>query len=177
MSASRIRSTQRRLKRREAIVEEIKRGFKGVGRRGGDRRCAELAKIHVLAKQAGLDRETYEAVLLRLANVMSAADLDALARNVVIDYLQHCVRQSPRDGTAHRADAPHNLASKPLLGKIEALLADGGKPWAYVEAMARRICKRERLAFCSDAELRKIVAALSYDQQRREHREATSAHA
>ena len=154
-------------------MKGIEGQFNG-GARGGDaRRRAELAKIHILASQAGLDRETYEAMLLRLANVTSSAALDAFGRGVVIQHLQRSAGKPARDTRAHRADAPHNADAKPLLGKISALLADGGKPWAYADALARRICRKDRVAFCSDAELRKIVAALTYDQQRRARREVS----
>lgn len=155
-------------------MRRIEGQLKTVARRGNDRRRAELAKIHILAEQAHLDRETYEAMLLRLANVTSAAALDAFGRRVVIEHLQRCAGQTPRDDGAHRADAPRNLNAKPLLAKIEALLADGGKSWAYADALARRICRKDRLTFCGDLELRKIVAALSYDQQRRARREAAA---
>jgi phage gp16-like protein len=155
-------------------VEGIKRLLNTYGDHGERRRRAELAKIHILAQQARLDRETYEAMLQRVANVTTSAALDAFGRRVVIEHLKRCAGESPRDGGAHRAEAPHNLNAKPLLAKIEALLADGGKPWAYADALARRICHKDRLAFCSDAELHKIVAALAYDQQRRARREVSA---
>lgn len=166
----RSQSINRRLSAWEAIVERFKRGLKGSGSRTTDRRRAELAKIHILTTQAGLDRETYEAMLMRLADVDSSAKLDDAGRGRVIGYLTRI--------TGHRdhGAASHNLRSKPLLGKIEALLADGAKPWAYADALALRICKKARLAFCGDAELVKIVAALAYDAQRR-HRAETDTHA
>lgn len=147
------------------------RGSIGVGDRAEVRRRAELAKIHILAAQLQLDRETYEAVLLRLGSVTSAAKLDPMSRGMVVEYLKRALGAAAHEG--HRAQAPHNLGSKPLLAKIEALLADGKKPWAYAEALAKRICKKDRLAFCSSDELRKVVAALSYDQKRRERAQAT----
>lgn len=51
--------------------------------------------------------------------------------------------------------------------KIEALLADARRPWAYADAIALHSFGVERVAFCSDEQLRKIVAMLSYDQRRR----------
>lgn len=155
-------------------MREINNGLKGV-RRGVDRyRRAELAKIHLQAKELGLDTDTYRDVLHMVAGVDSAADLDAAGRQRVI---RHFNTKLGRPDQARAADAPHNLDTKPMLAKIGALLADGDRPWTYAEALARRICHRERLAFCSDAELRKIIAALSYDQQRRARREATTSNA
>jgi phage gp16-like protein len=166
VSATCIRSNNASRKRREAIVEGIKRQFNGSAGAGERRRRAELAKIHLQAKELGLDTDTYRDVLRLVAGVDSAADLDASGRRRVIEHFNAKLGVA----SAHRTEAPHNLAGKPLLAKIEALLADGDKPWSYAEALARRICRRDRLAFCSDVELRKIIAALSYDQQRRASR-------
>lgn len=152
-------------------MERFKRGLKGGADRTTDRRRSELAKIHVLASQAGLDRETYESVLLRIGNVTSSAALDGFGRQMVIGYLQRTLGQ-PDHGIA-----PHNRDGKPMLRKIEALLADGGKPWAYGDALAMRICQKARLTFCSDAELRKVIAALTYDAKRRHAREEAATHA
>lgn len=155
-------------------MERIEGQLNGVARRTDGRRRAELAKIHLQAKELGLDTDTYRDVLRVVAGVHSARDLDGAGRQRVI---RHFNAKLGRNERTHRADAPHNLDAKPLLAKIGALLADGGKPWAYADALARRICRRDRLAFCGDAELCKIVAALSYDQQRRQRREVSASDA
>jgi phage gp16-like protein len=129
-----------------------------------DPRRRELAKIHILAQQVGLDRDAYETLLHGLTGATSAAGLDRDSRLRVIARLR---AQLPAPAPSHHHGAPHNIDARPMLGKIEALLAEGGKPWAYAEALARRIAHRDRLAFCSDAELGKVIAALHYDQARR----------
>jgi len=57
-------------------------------------RRAQLAKIHIGAKQLGLidgeDRDTYEAMLYSVARVRSAADLDSAGRQRVISHLKRC---------------------------------------------------------------------------------------
>ena len=155
-------------------MERIDSQFIGCRGRARDRRRAELAKIHLQAKELGLDADTYRDVLHVVTGVDSAADLDAAGRQRVI---RHFNAKLGRGERTPRAGAPHNLDNKPLLAKIGALLADGGKSWNYAEALARRICHRERLAFCSDAELHKIAAALIYDQQRRQRREVAASNA
>lgn len=123
-------------------------------------RTRELARIHCLAKQQGLDRDTYEAMLWTVARVKSARDLDAHGRRAVLAHLQP--RQPTRFGRT-----PATLGNRALLRKIEAQLAAAKRPWGYAEALARRIAHKQRLEFCTDAELGKIVAALSYDAARK----------
>jgi phage gp16-like protein len=52
------------------------------------------------------------------------------------------------------------------LAKIEALLTIGGKPWAYGDALAKRICKVERIAWVPDRDLYKIITALRMQAKR-----------
>ena len=59
--------------------------------------------------------------------------------------------------------------------KIEALLADAGRPWEYLThakegrvSMVMRICKVKRLEFCNAQMLGKLIAALTYDARRRQ---------
>lgn len=68
---------------------------------------------------------------------------------------------------------PRPVASREaLMGKIEALLADKAKrqgapvSWNYAHAVAKRVCKVDRLDFCDNIMLGKVIAALSYDQNR-----------
>ncbi|MNO60771.1 hypothetical protein D3C76_513970 [compost metagenome] len=53
-----------------------------------------------------------------------------------------------------------------LAGKINAFLAEAGRPVAYADAMALRMYRVERLEWCNEEQLRGIVAALAYDARR-----------
>lgn len=53
-----------------------------------------------------------------------------------------------------------------LLKKIEALLAEAGRPWTYAHSMARRMFSIECVQWCKAHQLHKIVAALMYDAKR-----------
>lgn len=140
-------------------------------KRTTDRRNRELAQIHIAAKQLGLDRDTYETVLWTVARVRSAADLDAEGRRQVLEHFKskgfQARRGSPRPGTPRNMDTADR---GPMLRKIEALLAEAGRPWNYAHCIAMRVCKVDRVEFCSPPQLRKIVAALAYDQRRRSAR-------
>ena len=128
-----------------------------------DARRRELAKIHLGAKQLGMDREAYEHMLWTIARVKSAAKLDAPGRARVLEHLKACGFKDVRKGR------PHNMASddrSDQLRKIEAFLASTQRPWAYADALAKRLCKVDSLTFCNTDQLGKIIAALAYDAQR-----------
>ena len=62
---------------------------------------------------------------------------------------------------------------RPLLSNITALLADTGRPESCAEAILRRMTghpHRTPPAWTGPEQLRKAVAALSYDQRRRARR-------
>lgn len=126
-------------------------------------RNRELAKIHIAAKDLGLDDDAYRAMLWTIARVRTAKDLDADGRARVLDHLKACGFK------ARRAGAPHNLAGEergPQLHKIEALLAAAGRPWEYADGMAQRMFRVDRITFCNPAQLQSIIAALVYDAKR-----------
>lgn len=130
-----------------------------------DRRRAELAQIHIAKKQLGLDDETYQQMLYTVARVMTASELDEHGRRRVIEHLRSrgFKNQQPKRSFPGR---PHNCDSNPLLRKIEALLTVGKKPWAYADALAQRMFQVDRVAFCHDEQLHKLVSALAIDRRR-----------
>lgn len=58
----------------------------------------------------------------------------------------------------------------PQVAKIEALLADAGREWAYAHAVAKRVCKVNRVEWCNEVQLAKLIAALQIDADRRQRR-------
>src|SRR5699024_10712039 len=130
-------------------------------------RRKELARIHCLKRDLRLGDSIYRDVLWTIARVESASDLDSHGRRAVIGQLSSRLpRGQRRAGATGYPGEPRTLRKRPLMQKIEAQLADSGRPWSYAEALAKRIAHKERLVFCSDAELGKIVAALAIDQKR-----------
>lgn len=124
-----------------------------------DRRNAELRKIHVLARQLGLEDEAYRDMLAGLTGKRSAKDLDDRGRAKVLDHL---VRGAP----TYR---PHNLRSPNApaeLSKVEALLAEANRPWSYANSMAKRMWKVDRAEWCSPEQLRGLITALIVDARR-----------
>lgn len=132
-------------------------------------RRRELAKIHIAKAQLGLDDGAYRAMLWTLARVRSAKDLDHGGRAAV---LEHCKAlgfkapgRKPKRVPRH-AGRPHSTDTRPPLQKIEALLAEAKRPWAYAVRMAMKLYAKERLEFCASDELQGIIAALMRDATR-----------
>lgn len=128
-----------------------------------------LAKVHVAKKDLGLDDETYRSVMERVTGRRSAGDcaVHELVR-VVAEFRR--LGWSPTGkkvvgGKGGKSGRPsHGKAA--LMGKITALLAEGQRPDAYAEAIARRMYKRDKLEFCTPKELQGVITALSKDAKR-----------
>ena len=139
-------------------------------------RRAELAKIHIGAKQLFDDEQEYRDMLESVVGARSAADLDAVGRRRVLDHLRACgaVFRPGRKQAAERPVAPPETAR--LVWKIRSLLGD--RPESYAEEILRRQCghpHRVPLSWTDAQQLRNVVAALMYDKKRRERRAAAAA--
>jgi len=136
-----------------------------------DHRKRELAMIHVAKKQLAMDDESYRAILYACGRVQSSKDLDYGGRQRVIEHLKKCgfVVAKPKARSNHPG-RPHNINSAnrgPQLGKIEALLTDASREWAYADGISKRMFGIERVSLCHEGQLQKLIAALTYDQKRR----------
>lgn len=132
-------------------------------RKSNSPRRAELAKIHVLKKELGLDDETYRAMLWTVARVTSAGDADQQQRQVIIEHLRSRGAGGPRRGTPSDARAPY-------VRKIRALLNAAQRTDAYADGMARHMFKVSKYTWCTPDQLRRLIAALAIDAQRRAER-------
>lgn len=136
-----------------------------------DRRRAMLAKIHLAKKDLGLDEDTYRLMLREIGAVDSAADLDMVGLARVLDHMHRPGLQSP--GSPSRK-TPSRYPGRPnppadrvaMIGKIEALLADAKQPWAYADAIAKRMCAVDKVAWATPEQLRKVISALVYNARR-----------
>lgn len=138
-----------------------------------------LAQIHIAKAQLGMDNDTYRAMLLAQASVKSAAELDHAGRAKVLAHLRACGAALGRAAPAYPGK-PHAPRQAPAdsaaqLRKVEALLADARRPWAYAAAMCKRMFHVDAVEFATPEHLQKLIAALVYDQQRRAKRVAEAA--
>lgn len=127
---------------------------------------SSLAKIHIAKAQLGLDDDTYRALLARVAGVRSAKELSPRQVGAVLAEFERLGWTPKSAKKAGRATPKPAATRKALVGKIEAQLADAGRPWAYADAMALRMFQVERVEWCDTDQLRRLVAALAYDAKR-----------
>ncbi|WP_274369943.1 gp16 family protein [Morganella morganii] len=113
-----------------------------------------------------MDDETYRRVLVRLTGKDSATKLTPDELGTVRDYFhaQGYPRRSPKK-YGRKPNVP--VSKKSVLNKIEALLADAGRPWEYAESMAERMFNRQKIVWLDHSELTKLMQALTIDQKRR----------
>lgn len=131
-----------------------------------DPRSRELAAIHMGKKRLGLDDATYRDLLWTVARVRSAKDLDEHGRRAVIEHMR--ARGFHAAGGARQRPAQDREA---LVAKIRALLIEAGRADAYADGMARHMFKVEKFTWLEPRQMHKLVAALMYDQKRRQGRE------
>lgn len=136
------------------------------------RRLDELAAMHIRKGRLGLDDEAWRDLLERVTGARSAKALDAAGRAKALDELARLGAKPCRGRKRRRtADAPEE--KRRLAAKIEAMLAEDGRPLEYAEAILRKMTGHEHktpLAWASPSQLRDVVAALVYDRKRRSRR-------
>lgn len=118
-----------------------------VATRQKDRRRSQLASIHILLKQTGIDDEAYRDMLDRLTQRRSAGLLSEPGRLLVIKELRSLIPTDPK------------------MKKIVALLNVQGRTLPYAEGIAKNMF-RQPLADLNSRQLRAIIAALTYDIKR-----------
>lgn len=131
-------------------------------------RNRDLAAIHTTIKQLGMDRETYEAMLQRVAGVASAGDLDARGRRQVLDRLRAVGGQFRRPARASGEWAFVDTAAagnRPLLRKAIVLCGKlgiaKGVQKAYCEGIMHRQHQVDRhMEMIDHTDLWMLVCAL-----------------
>jgi phage gp16-like protein len=141
-------------------------------------RNPSLAKIHIAKKELGMDNDTYREMLRTHGGVSSSKDLTLIGAAKVLAHLERCGFKPKAGKAGDRARPKVGVDRQPLIGKIGALLADAGRPWAYADGVAKRLfantTKVERIEFCDVAHLAKVVAALGFDAKRRAKKAAAA---
>ena len=122
-------------------------------------------KIQIARRQLQLDEEGYRAMLKRTVGVESSKDLTPAQVGRVLAELER-LGFKPKASGKGRAKPTPAAERKKLVSKIEAQLAEAGRAWEYVDAMAKRMFQVERVEWCDTDQLRRLVAALAYNAKR-----------
>lgn len=140
-----------------------------------DRRKRTLAAIHAAAKSLGLAEDVYRDLVQRVSGQSgqpqrSAGSCDQSQLDAIANELRRLGGMPARSARAAERWAGRPKGDlAPQLAKVEALLADAGRPWAYAHSLALRMCKVTRIEWCNKEQLHKVIAALQYDANRRAH--------
>lgn len=126
-----------------------------------------ISKIHVAKTQLGLDDDIYRGLLARVAGVRSSTELNSRQASAV---LQEFERLGFKPRPSKTRGKPHNFNQMPArITKIEAQLADMHLPWAYADALARKMFKVEFVAWLKvPKQLDALIAALHTEQEKRQ---------
>lgn len=139
-----------------------------------------LAAIHAASNKLGLSDDVYRDLVQRVSAEHGTAQRSAgsctpVQLNAIANELRRLGGMPTKAAQAARrwAGRPKGELS-PQVGKVEALLADAGREWAYAHALAKRLCKVQRVEWCNTEQLGKLIAALQIDANRRQRRRAES---
>lgn len=136
-------------------------------------RQRDLARIHSAKKQLGLDDETYRELLHGLTGKYSAGDMTRRERWTILQEMRRLGATAPPKKHPGKLTDPAPEKAR-LLSKIGSQLAIADRPWAYANAMSKRMFKVDLVQWCNPDQLRRIVAALEYDRRREASRFSTS---
>lgn len=143
-------------------------------------RNRQLAAIHASANKLGMDDGLYRDLLQRVTGERSAAKLDAATRTKVLAELRRLAGDNVRRmrEAVPAPGAPENVRKEVagMVAKIGAMLAEAGREWAYAQGMARRMFKVQRVEWLTPEQMRRLIAALNYDKQRRRKRAGEDHH-
>ena len=138
-----------------------------------ENRRAMLAKVHIGKKRLGLDDETYRALLSDAYGVNTAAKLSIKQLDDLL------MRFQAMGAELNQGANPRGLRTRTERGsylrKIEALLAEKGSDegrhisWDYAAGILERQTKGtvKSLDKATIEQLRKVIAALTYDARRK----------
>jgi phage gp16-like protein len=128
-------------------------------------RRAALAKVHLAAKELGLEKEDYRAVLSRITGKSSAAEMSFSELQAVLDEMGRLGWSGRKIGPvsmprARPADHPSARKARALWISLWQLGAIESASEASLEAFARRQLKCERMQWADQAASYKLIEAL-----------------
>lgn len=117
------------------------------------------------------DDATYRSVLKRLTGKISSTKCSLAELQMVREYMHK--QGFPRTRSRKHGRRPSvPLRRETVLGKIEALLTDAGRPWGYAEGLASYMFRQHVIEWLTDEQLKKLMQALIIDARRRSQRDS-----
>ncbi|MBY0574685.1 MAG: regulatory protein GemA [Undibacterium sp.] len=124
----------------------------------------QIKTVHAAIRDLAMDDTTYRALLLRVTGKTSSKECTSRERQLLLEEFTRLgwKQKAKKAGRALPKVAEDRM---PRMRKIEALLAEAERPWAYLKPLVENLGKSD-IAFCDGADLSKIIAALVIDAQR-----------
>lgn len=113
------------------------------------------------------DDVTYRSTMQRITGKTSSTKCTLEELQKLREYMHE--QGFPRKRAKRHGRKP-NVANRrqAVLGKIEALLADAGRPWQYAESVSQRMFQQKIIEWLDDEQLTKLLQALIIDARRRQ---------
>jgi len=131
--------------------------------------------IHVAKSKTGMSDAEYRD-LLGSIGLQSCVGLDQAGFDYVMAHFEKLgfkIRATRRRPRSRRKFNKVPESKERLMRKVGAVLADCGLTWSYADAMARHMFGIDAVQWCNPDQLYRIVAALSYHQNRRKRGDQT----
>jgi len=120
--------------------------------------------VHTGKSRLGWDDDTYRDVLARLTGRRSASDCTEAELEKVLAWMRS-VGFTPSASHGRRPRVASGR--KGMLSKIEALLAEAGRSWSYLDGVIERMLgEKKPVEWLNDDQVRKVMQMLIVDAKR-----------
>lgn len=132
------------------------------------------AVIHVAKAQVGMSDEEYRD-LLGSVGVESSTKLNNKTFAVVMGHFEQLGFKTKSKTRSKRKINNLPQGEKAYMKKLEAILLDMGKSWAYVDSIAKSRFKVEKAQWLKLPELKKLVQMMIIWQKRQQRKQKDAA--
>jgi phage gp16-like protein len=119
-------------------------------------------RIKMAQKALGMDDDLYREMLFNHTGKRTTKEMTIVELKKILAFMNGTKANS-------RTDRPRNMkdpAVGKMLGKIEAMLLEAKREWAYAHGIAKKMFGVDRLEFCRAQQIYKIVQAMMMDAKR-----------
>ncbi|ANF73465.1 hypothetical protein A6046_05160 [[Haemophilus] ducreyi] len=123
-----------------------------------------IQKIHIGKNELKMTQENYVRFLIDAVDKMSCSQMTDRELMTVLQAMKakgFRVKSKQHGKKPNVGKFPENQVRQRYLDKIEAFLAEMKKPWAYAHGICKKSFGIDRLQWCTEDQLRKIVQMLA----------------